>query len=79
MQQQLRELNLDAPAFTHRPALLGTRLETLEYKRFDSTHEDAKEDKGDATSMLDAELDASTGEEMDTTRHPACKPSADRR
>ena len=29
-------------------------------------------------SMLDAELDASTGEEMDAAGHPACTPSADR-
>ena len=65
MQQQLREVNLDKPAFTHCPALLGTRPETPEYEQFDSTHEDAEEDEGDAMSTLDTELDASTGEEMD--------------
>ena len=43
------------------------------------THEDAEEDEGDATSMLDAELDASMGEETDATGHPACTHSADRR
>ena len=78
MQQQLRELNLDEPAFAHRPALLGTRPETPEYKRFNFACEDAKEDEGNATSILEAELDASMGEETDTTRHPACMPSADR-
>ena len=30
MQQQLREMNLDEPAFLHHPALLGTRQETPE-------------------------------------------------
>ena len=41
-------------------------------------HEDAEEDKGNATSTLDAKLDASMGEETDTTGHPARTPSADR-
>ena len=62
----------------HCPALLGARLETPENERFDSTHENTEEDEGDTTSMLDAELDASTGEETDTTRRPARMPSADR-
>ena len=61
VQQQLKELNLNEPAFVHRPALLGTRPETPEYEQFDSAREDAKEDEGDATSTLDAELDASMG------------------
>ena len=79
MQQQLREMNFDEPAFAHHPALLGARLETPENERFDSTHKDTEEDEGNATSVLDTKLDASTGEEMDTTGHPACMPSADRR
>ena len=79
VQQQLRELNLDEPAFVHCPALLGARPETPEYEQFDSTREDTKEDEGDTTSTLDAELNASTGEEMDDTRCPAHMPSADRR
>ena len=78
VQQQLREMNFDEPAFTHHPALLGTWPETLENEWFNSTHEDAKEDEGDATSMVDAELDASTGEETDATGCPAHTPSADR-
>ena len=78
MQQQLREMNFDEPAFTHHPALLGARLETPENERFDSTREDAEEDEGDATSTLDTKLDASTGEETDTTGCPARMPSADR-
>ena len=78
MQQQLKELNLDEPAFMHHPALLGTRPETPEHKQFDSTHEDAEEDEGDATSILDAELDVSMGEETDATGHPAHTPSAER-
>ena len=72
MQQQLREMNFDEPAFAHRPALFGARPETLENKRFDSARE------GDATSMVDTELDASMGEETDATGHPARMPSADR-
>ena len=78
MQQQLRELNLDEPAFAHHPALLGTQLETPEYERFNSAHEDAEEDEGNAMSVLDAKLDASRGKETDATRRPACTPSADR-
>ena len=79
MQQQLRELNFDEPAFAHCPALLGAPPETLENERFDSTCEDAEEDKGDATNALDTKFNASMGEEMDTTGRPACTPSADRR
>ena len=79
MQQQLRKVNLDEPAFAYCPALLGTRLDNPQYERFDSTRKDAEEDEGDTTSTLDAELDASTGKEMDTTGHPARTPSADRR
>ena len=78
MQQQVREMNFDEPAFAHRPALLGAQLETPENERFDSTHEDAKEDGGDATSAVDTKLDASMGEETDTTGHPCHMPSADR-
>ena len=78
MQQQLKELNLDEPAFAHHPALLGSRPGTPEHEQFDSACKDAKEDEGNATSALDAELDASTGEEMDTTGRPARTPSADR-
>ena len=79
VQQQLKELNFDEPAFTHCPALLDARLETPEYEQFDSTREDAKEDEGNTTSALDAELDVSTGEETDASGHQACMPSADRR
>ena len=78
VQQQLKELNLDKPAFAHHPALLGARPETLEYEQFDSACEDAEEDEGDAMSALDAELDASTDEEMDASGCPAHMPSADR-
>ena len=79
MQQQLKELNLDEPAFAHRPALLGARPGTPEHEQFDSAREDAEEDEGDATSALDTELDASMGKEMDATGHPAHTPSAERR
>ena len=78
VQQQLRELNFDEPAFMHHPALLGTRLEIPEYERFDFTHEDAEEDEGDAMSVLDVELDANMGQETDATGCPARTPSADR-
>ena len=72
-------MNLDEPAFMQHPALLGTRPETQEYKHFDSTHKDAGEDEGGATSTLDAKLDTSTGKEMDASGHPGHKPSAERR
>ena len=62
MQQQLREMRINEPAFAHCLALLGAHPETPEQEQFDSTQEDAEEDEGDATSMLDAELDASTGQ-----------------
>ena len=78
MEQQLKELNLDEPAFVHRPALLGTRPGTPEHKQFYSACEDTKEDKDDATSALDAEIDASMGEEMDATGRLAHTPSAER-
>ena len=78
MQQQLREVNLDESAFAHHPALLGAWPETPGYEQFDSTCEDTEEDKGDARSALDTELDAITGEEMDATGHLAQTPSADR-
>ena len=78
VQQQLKELNLDEPAFTHHPALLGARLRTPEHEQFDSAREDTKEDEGDATSTLDAKLNANTGEETDATGCLACTPSAER-
>ena len=78
MQQQLREMSFDELAFAHSPALLGARLETPENERFNSAREDAEEDRGNAMSMVDAELDASMGKEMDATGCPAHMPSADR-
>ena len=78
MQQQLKELNFDEPAFPHCPALLGARPETLEYEQFYSAHEDAEEDEDDAMSALDAKLDASMGKETDASGRPAQMPSADR-
>ena len=77
VQQQLKEINLNEPAFAQRPALLGTHLETPGYEEFDSTWEDAEEDEGDAMSMLDAKLDISTGKETDISGHPHQMPSAD--
>ena len=50
----------------HHLALLGACPETPEYEQFNSTREEAKEDEGDATSTLDAKLNISMGEEMDT-------------
>ena len=78
VQQQLKESNLDEPAFVHHPALLGARPGTPEQEQFNSACEDGKEDEGNATSILDAELNTSTGEEMDATGRPAHMPSAER-
>ena len=75
MQQQLREMNFDEHAFVQCPALLGTQPESPECKQFDSTREDVEEEE---TSALDAEIDASTGEEMEASGCPARAPSAER-
>ena len=76
VQQQLGDMNLEESAFAQRPTLLGAQLESPGHKQFDSAWEDVKED-GKATSALDAELDTSTGEETDTSGHPAWLPSAE--
>ena len=79
VQQQFKEMNFDEPAFAQHPALLGTRLETPEYKQFNSAWEDAEEDEGNTTSVSDAELNVSMGKERDTSGHPHRTPSADQR
>ena len=78
IQQKLREMNLDEPTFAQRPTLLGAHPESPECEQFDSAREDAKEEDGEATSVLDAELDASTGKETDAFGCPAQMPSAER-
>ena len=77
VQQQLGEMNLEESTFAQHPTLLGAQPESPECEQFDSTREDTKEDR-EAASALDAELDASTGEETDTSGHPAWMPSAER-
>ena len=77
IQQQLGDMNLEESAFAQRPTLLGTQLESPGCEQFDSAWEDVKED-GEAASALDAELDASTGEETDVSGRPARSPSAER-
>ena len=72
-------MNLKESAFAQCPTLLGAQPESPERKQFNSTREDAEEEDGKATSALDAELDASTGEEMDASGRPARMPSAERR
>ena len=62
-----------------RPTLLGTQPESPEHEQFDSAQEDAEEEDGEATSALDAELDASTGKETDTSGCPAWTSSAELR
>ena len=71
-------MNLEEPAFAQRPTLLGAQPESPEHEQFDSTREDAEEEDGRTTSTLDAELDASTGKEMDASGHPARMSSAER-
>ena len=70
-------MNLKESVFAQRPTLLGTQPESPEHEQFDSAREDAKEEDSEAISTLDAELDASTGEEMDASRHPARMSSAE--
>ena len=72
-------MNLEESAFAQRPTLLGAQPESPEHEQFDSAREDAAEEDGEAASTLDAELDASTGEETDASGHPARTPSAERR
>ena len=79
IQQQLGEMNLEESAFAQCPTLLGTQLDSPECEQFDSAREDAKEEDSEATSALDAKLDASMGEETDASGHPAQMPSAERR
>ena len=73
IQQQLGEMNLEESAFAQRPTLLGAQPESPEREQFNSAREDTE-----ATSALDAELNASTGEETDASGHPAQTPSAER-
>ena len=77
IQQQLGELNLEESAFAQCPTLLGAQPESPECEQFDSVREDAEEEDGEATSALDAELDASTGEETDASGHLALMSSAE--
>ena len=60
MQEQLRDLRITEPTFMHCPVLLGTCPENPDQEQYDSAWEDTKEDEGNATSILDSELDAST-------------------
>ena len=71
-------MNLEESAFTQCPTLLGTQPESPGHEQFDSAQEDIEEDSK-AASALDAELDASTGEETDASGHAARSPSAERR
>ena len=61
-----------------RPTLLGAQPESPEREQFDSAREDAEEEDGEATSALDAELDASMGEEADASGRLAWMPSTER-
>ena len=78
VQQQLREMNFDEPAFVQCPTLLGAQLQTPKCEQFDSAREDMEEEEGGATSGLDAELGASTGEETEVSGRSGQVPSADR-
>ena len=78
VQQQLREMNLEEPAFAQRPTLLGTQPESPECEQFDFAREDTEEEDGETTSALDAKLNASSGEEMDASERPARTSSAER-
>ena len=78
VQQQLREMNFDEPAFAQRPTLLGEQPESPEREQFDSTQEDVEEEEGSATSALDAEPDASMGKETEASGHSPRAPSAER-
>ena len=70
-------MNLEESAFAQYPTLLGAQPESPEREQFDSAREDAKEEDGEATSILDTKLDASKGEETDTSGHLARTSSAE--
>ena len=69
-------MNLEESAFAQHPTLLGAQPESPGHKQFDSAWEDVEED-GKAASALDAELNASTGEETDASGRLAQSPSAE--
>ena len=78
VQQQLGEMNLEESVFAQHPTLLGTQPESPEHEQFDSAREDGEEEDGKATSTLDTKLDASMGEETDTSGRLAQTSSAER-
>ena len=78
VQQQLREMNFGEPTFAQCPTLLGAQPESPERKQFDSARDDVEEEEGSATSALDAEANASTGEETEASGHSPRVPSAKR-
>ena len=71
-------MNLEESTFAQCPILLGAQPESPECEQFDSAWEDTKEEDGEATSILDAKLNASTGEETDASGHLAQTSSAER-
>ena len=70
-------MNFNKPTFAQYPTLLGTQRESPECKQFDSAQEDVEEE-GSATSALDAEPDASTGEETEASGCSTRVPSTER-
>ena len=79
VQQQLREMNFDKPAFAQCPTFLGAQPGSPECEQFDSAREDIEKEEGSATSALDAEPNASTGKEMEASGQSSWVPSAKRR
>ena len=77
IQQQLGEMSLEESTFVQCPTLLGAQPESPECEQFDSAREDAEEEDGEATSALDAKLDASMGEETDASGCPTRMSSAE--
>ena len=71
-------MNLEESTFAQCPTLLDTQPESPKREQFDSTWEDTKVEDSEATSALDTELDASTGEEMDASGCLAWTSSAER-
>ena len=78
VQQQLREMNFNEPAFVQHPTLLGAQPESPECEQFDSAREYVEEEEGSATSALDAEPNASMGKETEASGCSPQAPSAER-
>ena len=70
IQEQLRDLQVNEPAFGHQPALLADRLEIPDPGQYDSTHDpdgEGDDNDEDTTSQLGGDPGVSTGNETNVS------------